>query len=158
MLDPDPDDFDDDDPTMPDPAAIRTRVLVAEDDGDLRQIIAGRMRREGFDVLEACSGDAALEILITTLASTDLRDSVDLLVMDVRMPGTSGLEVTRLLRSAQWSTPVLLITAYPDARLLDEAAQLRAAVLAKPFALDQLSESAIEVLLTPDPTRRRSSS
>jgi len=148
------DDFDDA-PTDPGVGGPRARVLVAEDDPALRQLIVQRMRREGFEVLEACSGDDAMIVLSAIVQHVEPRDALDLLVMDVRMPGTSGIEVTRQLRLARWTMPVLLITAYPDASLLAEATRLNAAVLAKPFALDRLSDAAIAALVSPALGRHR---
>jgi DNA-binding response OmpR family regulator len=144
------DDFADDEVTSPGSRTPRARVLVAEDDADLRGMIADQLRREGFDVLEASSGDDALEVLAAIGAIGDPQGGVDLLVMDVRMPGTSGIEVTRILRLAHWTTPVLWITAFPESGLLIEAPRLAAKVLAKPFALAQLSEAAIAALLGQD--------
>ncbi len=136
--------FDAEEPTCPvGPAA---RVLVVEDDGELRAMIGARLRRQGFAVFEVVSGDDALTLLANMVERRWPSDDVDLIVMDVRMPGTSGLEVAQILRVADWVTPVLLMTAYPDADLLDEAARLGVTVLGKPFGLDALSSAAIAAL------------
>ena len=141
----DDDDFDDE-PTNPDERAIRARVLVVDDDEGLRELIIARMRREGFEVIEAGSGFEALEVL--TIAARSPLEQLDLLVMDVRMPGASGIEIARMLRAAGWEVPVVLITAFPDRELLVESAQLGLTVLAKPFALERLSSAAIAAMVT----------
>lgn len=74
-------------------------------------------------------------------------DDIDLLVMDVRMPGASGLEIARILRYADATIPVVLITAFPDAEVIGEVSRLGLYLLAKPFALDRLSDTAIAALL-----------
>jgi len=149
MFDPEDDEFERDEVTNPDHRAIRARVLVVEDDESLRQLIVTRMRREDFDVVEAGSGDEALDVLTLAARSVRALDELDLVLMDVRMPGTSGLEIARMLRAAEWPLPIVLITAFPDGELLGEAARLGLAVIAKPFALDRLSETAIAAMLAP---------
>jgi DNA-binding response OmpR family regulator len=80
-------------------------VLVADDEEDIRALVAFRLRRAGYDVITAADGAEAL-----TLATTRLPD---LIVLDMMMPKATGLEVTRSLRE-QDSTrdiPVILLTA-----------------------------------------------
>ncbi len=150
MWNPDDDDFDDfdDEPTNPEARELRARVLVVEDDESLRQLIIARMRREGFEVIEADSGSEALEVLALSSRSKRAHEQLDLLVMDVRMPGATGIEIARMLRAAGWTVPVVLITAFPDRELLVEAAQLGLTVLAKPFALERLSNAAISAMMS----------
>jgi CheY-like chemotaxis protein len=127
---------------------LAARILVVEDDAELREMIGARLRRQGFDVFEARSGDEALTLLVSMVDRRWPSDDVELIVMDLRMPGASGLEVAQILRAADWLTPVLLMTAYPDAQVLDEAAELGVTVLGKPFGLDDLSRAAIAALGT----------
>jgi DNA-binding response OmpR family regulator len=80
-------------------------VLVADDEEDIRALVAFRLQRAGYDVITAADGAEAL-----TLATTRLPD---LIVLDMMMPKATGLEVTRSLRD-QDSTrdiPVILLTA-----------------------------------------------
>ena len=80
-------------------------VLVADDEEDIRALVAFRLKRAGYDVITAADGAEAL-----TLATTRLPD---LVVLDMMMPKATGLEVTRSLRG-QDSTkdiPVILLTA-----------------------------------------------
>lgn len=116
----------------------RPRVLLAEDDALLRAMMARRLRADGLDVIEAENGDDA----VAQLGAADL----DLLVMDVRMPGRSGLEVAYLLRTWSATTPVVLVTAYPEPELFDEVDRIGATLLAKPFAFSHLSEAAMSAL------------
>jgi two-component system response regulator (stage 0 sporulation protein F) len=136
----------DDEPTTPFEWLRTARVLVAEDDDSLREMISTRLRGDGCHVVQAKNGDEALD-LITSIDSgrAEIRQ-LDLVVIDFRMPGMSGLDVVRVLRAWQWGTPVVFVTAYPDDRFMTQAGELGASVLAKPFVLSRLSEVASEAL------------
>jgi CheY-like chemotaxis protein len=122
------------------------RVLVAEDDPELRALVANRMRANGCDVIEAENGERALDLLAASAAEPSPALRFELAIMDVRMPGMSGLEVVYLSRIWDWPTAVLLVTAFPDADLLGECARLRVPVLKKPFSLNSVSAAALAAL------------
>jgi len=138
-------DTDDDEPTNPGTAAGRARVLVADDDDALRALIRMRLRRDGLEVVGARSGRTALDLFAG--AADPGEEALDLIGMDHQMPGLTGLEVIRLLRLAVWSTPVIMITAFPDRLLVAEATALGVALVPKPLRLDALSDAAIAALL-----------
>jgi CheY-like chemotaxis protein len=135
-----------DEPTNPFEQLLAARILLAEDDPALRSMMAARLRQDGCDVAEARSGDEALELISTIASGEAALADLDLVIIDVRMPGLSGLEVVRLLRSWKWSTPVLFVTAYPDPELAAEIGELDARLLAKPFGLSRLSNAALEAI------------
>jgi DNA-binding response OmpR family regulator len=107
------------------------RVLVAEDDGGLRDVLARGLRENDYVVDAVADGDAAIRFL----RSYDY----ELAVLDWRMPGTSGLDVVRWIRRNQRPTPVLMLTARdaPRDRVtgLDEGAD---DYLVKPFDFAEL--------------------
>lgn len=110
----------------------RRRVLVAEDDDELRRLLVMSLTADGYEVAEASDGHE----LIRQLARLWL---VDAIVSDVRMPGKSGLDVLAGFRRADWTTPFVLITAFGSDELHEEALRLGAsAVVDKPFDLDVL--------------------
>lgn len=113
------------------------QVLIAEDDKDLRDLVASALEEAGFAVRSAIDGQSMIELL-----ESSAREEIaapDALVMDIRMPRYDGLEVLRALRLSRWNVPVVLMTAFPDEQTLQLAAQLGAAcTLAKPFAMDDL--------------------
>ena len=80
-------------------------VLVADDEEDIRALVAFRLERAGYEVITAADGEEAL-----TLATTRLPD---LVVLDMMMPKATGLEVTRSLRELDETKeiPVILLTA-----------------------------------------------
>ncbi|KYF69118.1 two-component response regulator [Sorangium cellulosum] len=114
------------------------RVLLAEDDRELRLLLATALRRDGYEVLEARDGNHLLEIMGESLLSSG-GAPLDIVVSDIRMPGKSGLELLAGLRRDDWSTPVVLITAFGDPETHAEAYGLGAdAVLDKPLDVDDL--------------------
>lgn len=80
-----------------------TSILVAEDNAGLRRLMSIHLRRAGYEVLEAEDGEAALELMD--------HHPVHLVIADVMMPRMDGWTLTRELREAQWSIPILLVTA-----------------------------------------------
>lgn len=136
----------DDEPTTPFEWLRTARVLVAEDDDSLREMISARLRADGCNVVQAKNGDEALDLITSIDSGRAAVKALDLVVIDVRMPGMSGLDVVRVLRAWRWLTPVLFVTAYPDDRFLAHAGELGASVLPKPFVLSRLSRVASDAL------------
>lgn len=114
---------------------VRTRVLLADDDPDLRRLVSLTLRRAGYDVVEAADGVELLDRIEATIAK---RDHFGVIVADVNMPGLTGLDVLAALRCTSWTTPVILITAFGDPATKAEADDLGATVLDKPLDLDGL--------------------
>jgi two-component system phosphate regulon response regulator PhoB len=83
----------------------RKRVLVVEDEGEIRQLIVLHLRREGFEVEEMEDGEMARQALVAR--------TFDLVILDWMLPSLSGLELCRWLRkrSSHTTTPVLFVTA-----------------------------------------------
>jgi two-component system response regulator (stage 0 sporulation protein F) len=118
---------------------VRTkqRILVAEDDPDMRALVASALRRSGYDVVEARNGMEAIDHIAPTVWTR--RDGFEAIVSDVRMPDLTGLDLWVALRSTRFETPVILMTAFGDEELRAECRSLGAtAVLDKPFDLDEL--------------------
>lgn len=119
------------------------RVVVAEDQPEMRALIANMLRREGYTVVEAIDGSALLDILVDTLDNTTNPQIPALIVTDIWMPGCSGLEVLARLKRFDWSTRVIVITAFGDETAHVEARRLGASlVLDKPFDLATLRTAA----------------
>jgi DNA-binding response OmpR family regulator len=80
-------------------------VLVADDEEDIRALVAFRLKRAGYEVITAADGEEALLLATTRLP--------DLVVLDMMMPKATGLEVTRSMREhdATKDIPVILLTA-----------------------------------------------
>jgi DNA-binding response OmpR family regulator len=110
------------------------RVIVAEDDTDMRSLIAGALRKDGFDVSEVADGAK----LLIEIVSRPVASIPDLVISDVRMPVSSGVQVLRGLRKAGVSIPFILVTAFGDAPTRQEVERLGATYLEKPFELEVL--------------------
>lgn len=109
-------------------------LLVAEDDAEFRQVLADELVRCGYRVTTADHGGAAAELLeLVGLADAELHA----LVLDVRMPEASGLELLRWLRDDAREIPVVLMSGC-IAGLVPVADDLRAVVLPKPFSCAEL--------------------
>ena len=115
------------------------RLLIVDDDADMRVLLAEYFRRLGFDVDDRESGNEALEPALT--------GKFDCFILDVSMPGLTGLELLKRLRDRGVQTPALFLTAH-DA-LDDKVAGFEAGAddyLAKPFSPREL-EYRVEALL-----------
>ena len=107
------------------------RLLIAEDDADLRQVLSELLQQSGYSVDECTDGTAALSALLT--------GQYALGIVDIGLPGLSGLELVRALRNRGGSVPILIVTAR-DA-LNDRVSGLDAGAddyLVKPFDLPEL--------------------
>ena len=79
-----------------------TQVLVVDDEPTIREIVVRYLQRDGYATLEAADGDRARELVE--------RESPDLVVLDLMLPGTDGLDLCRWIRSRS-SLPVIMLTA-----------------------------------------------
>jgi DNA-binding response OmpR family regulator len=112
-------------------------ILLAEDDAEMRHFLYAELRADGHVVSMTCDGTEMIEAL-SGMSKVPFAAS-DVIIMDVRMPGYSGLHILAALRAAEWSTPVILITAFGDQRVHEEGARLGAAVVFdKPFDIEDL--------------------
>jgi DNA-binding response OmpR family regulator len=109
------------------------RILVADDEPDVRELVVYRMKRSGYDVIEAKNGEEAFELAVEHLP--------DLIVADVMMPRVDGYELTRRLR-AEYTTqriPVILLTAKTQEADVSQGFDAGADdYLKKPFNPDEL--------------------
>lgn len=139
-------------PTRPTLLVPRARVLVVDDDSLSRELVGIKLRRDGYEVFEASSGDEALAMLAAMHEDGYPTDDVDLLVLDIHMPGRSGVTVLRDLRRRHCTIPALFMTGSPDPGLYTIAVCLGARVMLKPVALERLAEAAIKLILSRDIT------
>lgn len=111
------------------------RILIAEDQADLREMLSFTLRLDGHQVVAAADGEEALDEALTTLP--------DLIVLDIKMPGLSGFQVCKQLKRDEkfGDTPIIIISAVNSDELIEEGYQAGASeFLPKPFSPQLLSE------------------
>jgi DNA-binding response OmpR family regulator len=112
--------------------AEEATVLLVEDDPVLRGTLAYNLAREGFRVLTAANGEAALDV------ARQEADRLDVVVLDVMLPGISGLQVLRVLRT-KTDIPILMLSARGEEQDRIDGLELGADdYVVKPFALREL--------------------
>jgi DNA-binding response OmpR family regulator len=112
------------------------RVLLAEDDREMRHLLASVLRSSGYHVIEVQDG---VELIDQVAAARASGQDIDLVITDVRMPQVGGLEALGWLQEVGSTVPAVVVTGFGDRRVHDEAKRLGAwAVLDKPFDLDEL--------------------
>jgi DNA-binding response OmpR family regulator len=110
---------------------MRRRLLLVEDDATLRGALAFNLTREGYEVSSAADGETGLEAARS--------ERLDLVLLDVMLPGMSGIEVLRVLRREGVTTPVIMLSAKGDE--IDRVVGLRLGAddyVAKPFSRPEL--------------------
>lgn len=117
------------------------RVLVCDDEEVVRSLVRAALTRRGFEVLEARDGNEAVEAIG--------RERPDLVLLDLMMPGRTGVEVLEAIRAepSLAAVPVLMLTARADEA--DQAAALAAGAhgfLPKPFTLTELDAAVADLL------------
>jgi DNA-binding response OmpR family regulator len=121
---------------------MRRRILIVEDDRTLRQALTFNLEREGYEVRSAVDGQQALDWA--------RNDQFDLVLLDVMLPGMSGIEVLRVLRSEGVGTPVIILSAKGDE--IDRVVGLKVGAddyIPKPFSRPELL-ARIEAVLRRD--------
>jgi two-component system phosphate regulon response regulator OmpR len=88
---------------MSQPSPRADKILVLDDDARIRDLLRRYLSQEGFEVILAEDSKALNRIM--------LREAVDLLVLDLMMPGEDGLSICRRLRAANDKTPIIMLTA-----------------------------------------------
>lgn len=123
----------------------RERVLVSEDDEQMRAFLEMALQREGYEVTTCADGIALVDHIGAVLASRE--EAYGLVISDIRMPGLSGLEFLRGTQAWRGMPPVILITAFGDEETHARARQLGArAVIDKPFEAEELLAKVRELL------------
>ena len=120
----------------------RLRVFLAEDDAQMRRLIAESLRRDGHFVIEAQDGPALLSDLGHVFWGEGGDPDDSLIISDGRMPGRGGLAILHGIRKLPWCPPFILITAFADDATREEARRLGVyRLFDKPFDLDELRQT-----------------
>jgi CheY-like chemotaxis protein len=115
-----------------------TRILVVDDDDDVRAFLVGSLEGIGYSVTEADCGEAGLRALGA--------ERPDLMLLDYAMPGMNGAEVARAARAEDATLPIVFVTGYAVSDQLESALGPDTVVLRKPFTVAQLAATVEERL------------
>jgi two-component system OmpR family response regulator len=126
------------------------RVLLVEDDAELRMLVAAALEGDGHHVVVLANGEALLD---EARRCEELGDTIDLIITDLQMPKLSGLCAARRLRDAGLACPILLVTAFAEPAVHGEAARHGVEILEKPVRL-QVLRARVRALLSGDNLRR----
>ena len=91
----------------------RGKIIVVDDEQDVRDVIRLQLEQKGFNILEATNGQEAIDLL----RSGDNMVNVGLILCDIRMPKVNGVECIDYLKREAPGVPVVVVTGYPDSDL-----------------------------------------
>ncbi len=109
---------------------MKSKILIVEDEKSLREVLAYNLANEGYDVVTSADGMDALEMA--------RKDTYELILLDIMLPGIDGFEVCRVLRTES-NTPILMLTARDDE--IDRVVGLEVGAddyMVKPFSMREL--------------------
>lgn len=89
------------------------KILVVDDEEDVREVLKLHLEGAGFNILEAENG----EVAISVLRSEDNMVNVGLILCDIRMPKVNGVECIDFLRKEAPGIPIVVVTGYPDTEM-----------------------------------------
>jgi len=127
------------------PVGFRASILVVDDDADVREVAVAGLENLGYRMLAAENGPAALNVLAGA-------ERVDLLLVDMAMPGMSGVELIRRARECRPGLRAMLVTGYADVAAFSPAEE--DLVLQKPYRLERLAAGVAEALRRKMPKTR----
>ena len=119
---------------------VRKPILIVDDEAIVRESLRDWLQDAGYQVATAETGEQALEMME--------KQEFGILVLDVRLPGKTGIRVLKEVKAKQPDIKSIIITAYPYAETAEEAMKLGAIdYLVKPFSPDDLERLIRETLL-----------
>jgi DNA-binding response OmpR family regulator len=129
----------------------RARVIVADDDDDIVNLVSTALRGFGFEIVRATTGGELLaKAGCAPRASDRTTRTPDIVITDIWMPGPNGLDVLEAIRQKDDHTIVVLMTAYPDQATRARAIELGAdAFFAKPFDIQELVTTVLNLAPVP---------
>ena len=90
--------------------ACNGRVLVVDDEADIRKVVRMTLQKAGYEVLEAENGEKAIEVINTG----ENRLLLDVIICDIRMPKVNGIEAIAYFRKNYPRVPLIVLTGFPD--------------------------------------------
>lgn len=110
------------------------RILVVDDTKNIRVLLSTCLELRGYEVITADNGGEALEII------NDKNQKIDLIFLDIRMPGLSGTEILKNIKHTRNNCPVVIMTAFATVKNAVECTKLGALIyLQKPFSPERIN-------------------
>jgi DNA-binding response OmpR family regulator len=124
----------------------KKRILVIEDDQEMRSLLKDFFEEEGFEIDSVSNGSEAFRILI--------RELFDLVITDIRMPGLTGLDIIPGIKKLQPETPIIAITAFGSEEVHRRATERGVtAYLEKPLRFHELRTMIREIISSKEKNR-----
>lgn len=122
------------------------RILVIDDDPSIRLLYQDELIEEGYEVISSDGGKGLLQLMA--------EQKPDLLLLDLKLGGRSGLDLLQDIRKESWTIPVILLTAYPAFKL-DSKSVYACAYMTKNSDLTRLKQQIVKCLEDPGPLNKR---
>ena len=108
------------------------RLLVVEDDADMRSMITEIVSSLGYSVAEVDKAKEAISLIE--------RGAVDIMLLDLNMPGVGGMDVLKVIRRRHLPTPVIIVSGYISQEAVTQLSKLNVqGMVAKPFKKDRIA-------------------
>jgi DNA-binding NtrC family response regulator len=118
---------------------MKTRLLIVDDEDDLRDLLSQVLTKTGYDIATASDGEKAIELLYA--------NTFDVVLLDIQMPKLNGIEVLKYISQHTPHTKVIMITGYADLKNAMEAREYGARdFISKPYKLDDVISTIDHVL------------
>ncbi len=112
---------------------MKKKILIVDDQFGIRVLLNEIFKKDGYETFQAASGLQALEIVG--------KDRPDLVILDMKIPGMDGIEILRRLKKYDSSIQVIMMTAYGELDMINEAMSLGAIThFVKPFDIDEVRD------------------
>ena len=106
----------------------KLKILLVDDEPELQEVMAPLIKNWGYDYINALDGKAAL--------SSVIKEKPDIVILDYKMPGMDGIAALKEIRKVNNEIPVIIFTAYPDAKVIDGAEELGVVAFVPKFSVD----------------------
>lgn len=107
------------------------KILITDDRAGIRSLLKEVLQESGYEVLTAAGGQEGIKIV--------QENTIDIVLLDMKMPGMDGLETLRLIKKAQPNVKVIIMTAYEDMEIIKEVQKRGASCyISKPFDIEEL--------------------
>lgn len=107
------------------------KILIIDDQMGIRMLLTELLRREGYETYQAANGKEAIALLAA--------NAFHLILLDMKIPGMNGIEILREIRQREPGVPVMMMTAYGELEMVEEAKKLGVVhYFAKPFDVEEI--------------------